>query len=352
MRTRGYGEISAVYRREPVIATDIAHDDRWVDYREVALTHGLCACWSTPVRGVAGDVLAAFAVYHREPRAPTPEDLQLLDRMAHVVRIAIERDRKEEELRRSQALLHMASRVSRLGAWGIDLPDLDFTWSEEARDIHEVGPGAVPTVDELIDFYVPEDRPSMRARFETCVRDGVPFDTELRFRTARGRLLWVRAIGEAVRDHAGAIVRVHGALQDITAQQQAERDRRRLAERLNATLESMSDAFCMVDSDWRFLYVNDEAERLLRRTRAELLGRDMWEEFPEGRQTVAFAEYHRARAEGRARHFELYYPPVDRWLEVNAYPSADGLAIYFRDVTERVRAEATLRESEERFRLL
>jgi PAS domain S-box-containing protein len=341
---------TAVYRRELVIATDIEHDDFWADYRDLALAHDLRACWSTPVLGVAGDVLAAFAVYHREPRAPEPEDLQLLDRMAHVVRIAIERDRRERELHQSQSLLRMATQVSRLGAWSVELPGLEFSWSEEARAIHEVEPDVNPTIDDLIAFYVPEHRPRIRHLFEACVRDGTPFDVELRIVTARGRSLWVRAKGEAVRDEAGTLHRVQGALQDVTTQKQAEAERQHLAERLNATLESMTDAFCLIDPAWRFVFLNAEAERLLGRRREDLLGRGMWDAFPEGRQTIAYDEYHRAIADGQARHFELYYQPIERWLEVNAYPSVDGLAIYFRDQTDRRRNEDKLRESEAQLR--
>ncbi|MEO7643031.1 MAG: ATP-binding protein, partial [Ramlibacter sp.] len=82
-----------------------------------------------------------------------------------------------------------------------------------------------------------------------------------------------------------------------------------------------------------------EAERLLQRTRAELLGRNMWVEFPDGRGSAFEAAYALAARENHAVEIEEFYPPLDAWLEVRIYPSHQGLTIYFRDVSERRRSQ-------------
>jgi len=87
---------TAAYLREPVIATDIAADPLWADYRELALEHGLRACWSTPIFASAGEVLGTFAMYYREPRGPDQRSLELIERVTHIAGIAIERRRAEE----------------------------------------------------------------------------------------------------------------------------------------------------------------------------------------------------------------------------------------------------------------
>lgn len=117
-------------------------------------------------------------------------------------------------------------------------------------------------------------------------------------------------------------------------------------------LESITDAFFAIDREWRFTYVNREAERLLQRPRDALLGRTLWDEFSGALGSAFEREYRRAMAQQTTARFEEYYPPLDTWFDVRAFPTAEGLSVYFGDIAERKRAEERLRESEERFRLL
>ena len=98
-------------------------------------------------------------------------------------------------------------------------------------------------------------------------------------------------------------------------------------------IERITDAFFAVDGDWRFTYVNRRAEPLLRRAPSELVGRVLWEEFPQAVGTRFWDEYHRAMRDGSPVNFVEHFAPLDRWFEVSAYPGADGLSVYFRDVT-------------------
>lgn len=117
-------------------------------------------------------------------------------------------------------------------------------------------------------------------------------------------------------------------------------------EKIDMILSSISDAMFALDRQWRFTYINDYALELLDRSRPDLLGRNLWEEFPEAKDMAFYPEYHRALAENISTAFELYYPPMERWLSVRAYPHHDGLTVYFRDVTARVQSEARLRQHE------
>jgi PAS domain S-box-containing protein len=278
---------------------------------------------------------------------PLPETKQVFA----VGRDITELKQAEEASRRSQALLAMATRVSRLGAWQVELPGRQLTWSEELGAIHETPPGFTPTFAEVIRFYAPEYRELIQRLFNTCAEQGVPFDEEMQIVTARNRRVWVRAIGEAVRDEAGKITRMQGALQDVSEHKEAQEETRRMAARLTATLESITDAFLTIDREWRFSFLNREAERLLMRSRQELVGRSIWEEFPAAAGSLFEHEYRRALAENCTVGFEAYYPPpLDAWFAVRAFPSEQGLAVYFRDVTATRRAGEELRLSEQRFR--
>jgi PAS domain S-box-containing protein len=126
---------------------------------------------------------------------------------------------------------------------------------------------------------------------------------------------------------------------------QRERTRAESAHnQVNRLLESITDAFFALDHEWRFTYLNRQAESLLQSSVTELLGKVLWKEFP---STVANAfeeQFHKAVSERAPVTFEGLYEPLDRWFEVRAYPSEDGLSVYFHDVTERRQAEEALLE--------
>src|SRR3989442_13637469 len=108
----------AAYFRKPVIVCDIAIDPLGDDYRDLALAHGLRACWSTPILSSEGKALGSFAVLSREPRSPTPQHQKIIGQITHLAAVAIERKRAEEELGRSEAYLAEAQRLSRTGSFG------------------------------------------------------------------------------------------------------------------------------------------------------------------------------------------------------------------------------------------
>ena len=137
---------------------------------------------------------------------------------------------------------------------------------------------------------------------------------------------------------------------DITESKRAEGELRESNERITNILESITDAFFAVDSRWRLTYLNRQAERILQRRREELLGQSVWEAFPEAVGSRFYEKYHEAVEAGISVHFEDFYEPLNYWAEVHAYPSDEGLAVYFRDVTERKRAREALHESEQQLR--
>ena len=146
-------------------------------------------------------------------------------RVADVIGIAediSQRRADEDERREQQQLLQMASRVGRLGAWSLDVPSMQPHLSPEALAIHEADGDTAADPRLVVSQYDPEHLRLLRAAVAECSQHGVPFDLEARLTTARGNLRWVRLIGEAVRDAGGAIVRVQGALQDITDRKQLE----------------------------------------------------------------------------------------------------------------------------------
>ena len=111
-------------------------------------------------------------------------------------------------------------------------------------------------------------------------------------------------------------------------------------ERVASILASTADAFFTLDTDWRFTYVNRQAELVLQHRGEELVGQTIWQVFPDAVGSIFYAEYHRAVAEQISVTFDAHYPPLDSWVEVRAYPSRAGLSVYVRDIAERRQAEA------------
>jgi PAS domain S-box-containing protein len=106
---------TAAYRGEPVIVSDIATDPLWIDYRDLALSHGLRACWSTPILTSDGRVLGTFATYYRETRSPNQQEDNIIGQITNLASIAIEREQAEQKLRQAQTDVAYFSRVTTMG---------------------------------------------------------------------------------------------------------------------------------------------------------------------------------------------------------------------------------------------
>ena len=250
----------------------------------------------------------------------------------------------EQKLERSRSLQRVAGRLGRVGGWAADLTRDEAFWSPEIFNILEWEGDEAPPPSDTLARYLPEHRRRLESALQRCAADGVPFDLELEMTTYGGRRLQVRAAGEAERDPSGRIRRLVGAFQDISEQKRLEAQRQQLADRLESTLANMSDAFLLVDREWRVVYVNRSAEQLVEQRREHLLGRVLWDEFPALDDTIAGEHYRHAMETGESVHFELYYEPLENWFEVNAYPSEEGLAIYFTTTTEQRKLREQLQQ--------
>ncbi len=238
-----------------------------------------------------------------------------------------------------ETLAQIAGRIAHLGGFIVDLPSNRVFWSDEVCDIYGVPHGTSPSPPDTLSYYPPEWRARATQVYRDCAERGVAFDVEVQILSAQGVRKWIRASAEAVLDDAGTPIRIEGAIQDIDAAKHADHERRILANRLTTTLESITDGVVMLDRQWRFTFINSVGERLLHCPRAEVLGMNIWDRFPEAVGSRFYEEYHKAVANHSSAAFEEYYAPLDLWVEIRAYPSEEGLAIYFLDIRERKLAQ-------------
>ena len=150
--------------------------------------------------------------------------------------------RANAQLARNQAMLRIAGRTAKLGGWVVTLPAGTVAWSDETAAIHDEPAGFSPPLDRALAYYDAETGGVLRQAFEACVKDGIQFDVEARIITAAGRLVQVRAIGEAARDAAGKITHVQGAFQDISTLKQSEATLKASEERFRLLSKATNDA--------------------------------------------------------------------------------------------------------------
>jgi PAS domain S-box-containing protein len=277
-------------------------------------------------------------------RAPYVDAQGMVIGVICIARDITQERQAQQELHDSRAMLDMAGRSAKVGGWIFDVDQQRLLWSDIVASLHDQPVGYSPTLEKGLASFVPEHRAAVRAAVEHCIASGTPYDMEAEKVSATGRRFWVRTIGEAMRDAEGRVVRIQGAMQDITERKLAALQTQTLAQRLSNTLESITDGFFTVDRDWRFTYINHQAERLWgRQDRDTLLGRVLWDVYPEALGTAFEKFYRRAMAGETGISREGLYAPMQKWFGVDFHPLDDGLSVYFRDVTQTRAARQQLK---------
>ncbi|HEX8639262.1 MAG TPA: PAS domain S-box protein, partial [Pyrinomonadaceae bacterium] len=160
-----------------------------------------------------------------------------------------------------------------------------------------------------------------------------------------GSRFYANGITTALRDVNGNLRGFAKIAKDETGGKLIEDALERSNRRIGNILESLSDAFYALDRDWRFTYINCQAEVLLKRSREELLGKNVWEEFPETVGSAFYRQFHQAIENQAPVTIEDFSSVLNAWIEVRAYPSSGGgLSVYFHNIEERKQADEMLLE--------
>ncbi|MEN9572061.1 MAG: Phytochrome-like protein cph1 [Bacteroidota bacterium] len=240
--------------------------------------------------------------------------------------------------------LDKANQLARVGSWETDLVKGFVYWSAITREIHEASPDYVPDLARSINFYKEgENRDRILQRVKECIENGTPWDEELQLITCKGNTIWIRTIGNAELVN-GKCVRIYGSLQDINTRKRAEMEVLKVYEEKNNILESIGDAFFALDKNWVVTYWNKEAELLLKTPRDMIMGNKLWDVFSASTDSVSYHKYHEALEKNQVIHFEDFYPVLEKWYEIGAFPSENGLSVYFKDITERKVSDMRLKE--------
>jgi PAS domain S-box-containing protein len=252
-----------------------------------------------------------------------------------------------DELRVSRIRLELAVDAAGIGSFDYDLRTGRPSWDDRLLKLLGFpAEGFVPSMAAYYERLHPDDVAATREAIESAIANRSNLEVEYRVVLPGGAVRWLHARGRVLTDGRGEPLTLLGAAYDITEQREGE-------SRVTRVLESMNAAFISLDREWRFSYVNAEAERLLGRSRDDLLGGNLWRLYPDAVGTPFEENYRGALASGEPRLFESYYPPpLDAWYEVRAWPDPDGLSVYFLDITERRRTEERATLAGARLRLI
>ncbi|HEX8378757.1 MAG TPA: CHASE3 domain-containing protein [Pedobacter sp.] len=198
-----------------------------------------------PIKTGDKDVTGALAVFHdiTERKKQQDEILQLNKQLEEkVIERTSELSLALENLKRNEELLQETGKMAKIGGWEIEPEAMSLKWTDELFDIHEVELGKTPDVQSAIDFYAPEARPIITEVFQNCVSAGTEWEIDLPVITAKGKHIWVRSNGRAeLKDNK--IIRVYGALQEITERKKEEQERIKMIDALlvkNTDLEEFT----------------------------------------------------------------------------------------------------------------
>jgi formate hydrogenlyase transcriptional activator len=351
---------TAAFLKERVVVPDVAAEPNWPDqYRDLAIRNGIRAAWSEPILTKGNEVLGTFALYSHEARVPTEEDLTLIKGAGHIARIAIERQRSQEALRKalgklqtSEARLRQVIDTIPTLAW-CNLPDgpnefLNKKWHEytglSPEESHGWGWQAA---------FHPEDLPPLMEKWRELLTSGEPGEIDARLRRRDGVFRWFLIRVEPLRDETGKIIRWYGTSTDIEALKQTEEKLRDDERELRRITDAIPQAIVVLDPSGAPLFANRATldytglsadDVVSPGFREQTFHPEDLERLREERQTALErglpfeAEMRALRKDGEYRWFLIRYNPfrneqnqVTRWYATGT------------DIDDRVRAEERTR---------
>jgi PAS domain S-box-containing protein len=201
-------------------------------------------------------------------------------------------------------------------------------WNDRVTEITGYTDAEIEEMHPL-DFVADRDKEGIAAAIASVIDQQTIEPREGHLVTKDDEQIPYEFTGAPLTDDDGSVWGVAGVGRNIATRKRFER---------------VSDGFCALDTDWRFTYLNSRGEALIGRPEEDLLGTVIWEAFPEVVDTRVYEEFHTAMETQAPVSFDQYFPALDAWFDVRAYPSETGLSVYVREITDRKERERELEQ--------
>ncbi|MBV5308488.1 GAF domain-containing protein [Chromatium okenii] len=349
---QGCGPTGVALRQgQHVVCNDIAADPRMKPWRDAALALGYRASAAFPIR-VAGQVLGVFNLYADTAEFFDTTELNLLDELTQDIGFAMEsmeneRQRKQTEtaLQQQKDILDRTSRLAQVGGWEFDVATGSGFWTAETMRIIGVTPDVSATMSAGLTMFHGEMRQRLERALDTAIKHAQPYELELEITTSAGSHKWIRTVGQPIVEN-GRVVRMEGAIQDISSRKHAQLRARQSEILLDSVFQVLPDLFFLIDPDSTIrdyrasrdadLYVSPAV--FLGKRISEVLPLEVAQQFDDSIALVLVHgklvtyEYSLLMSNG-LRHFES---------RINRLPGTAQLIAVVRDITERKHAETAL----------
>lgn len=345
---------TAAYWGEAMIVEDISTHPVWADFRHLALSHGLKACWSLPIFSTEGKVLGTIAIYYREPHTPNRYEQELTAKATQLARIAIERSYAQQELLRSNAMLKAQQEAAIDGILVIDENRQIASYNQRFCQLWQIPPQLIESGDEggLLQCLLSQlENPQ---EFLTQAESLYTHPTQTsydEFTFKDGRIFEVYSA--PVLSPSGSYYGRIWYNRDITERKQSEAALRQTEEKYRLLVESAGDAIIAVDAETGIiLEANQMAEKILGRSRSKIIGLHQTEIQPPERREKYGVIFQKHVAAGGVLQTELELCQADG-TKVPAEVSAtvvdfQGKKIVqgiFRDIRDRKQTEKVLKQA-------
>ncbi|WP_394908012.1 PAS domain S-box protein [uncultured Mesonia sp.] len=231
-----------------------------------------------------------------------------------------------------------ACEMAQLAFWEYDCEHMQMHWSKNATHIlTDVGAQKMESLTNILQHFKGKYKKQILQAFTRACEEQDTFELEVQLSQGAKEERWVRLQGSPV-PHPTSCKKISGSIQDIS-------ESKRLQLQIEEILGSISDAFYAINTQWEFTYFNRMAEELLDRKADEVLGESLFEVFPITKDSWLFEQFLNAAQNQESSSFEYQYPEDQRWYEINIYPSASGLSVYFKNIDERIYAARALEEA-------
>ena len=348
----GFG--TAAYWGETVIVEDIAVDPRWDDFRDLALAHDLRACWSIPIFATDKKVLGTFAIYYSEPHTPNRHEQELTAKATQLARIAIERSLAQEELLRSNAMLKAQQEAAIDGILVINENRRITSYNQRFCELWQIPHQVIQVGDDqrLLKWMLSQLENSEEFIAEVKELYAHPKNTshyELSFKDGRIFDFYSAPVLSPSGGYYGRI----WYSRDITERKQAEAALRQAEEKYRKLVESAGDAIIAVDAETGIILdANQMAEKILGRSRDQIIGLDQTEIQPQARReqyTEIFKQHIESlgvfQTELELRHLDGTIVPMEVSASVVDVQGKKVVQGIFRDIRDRKQIELSLKQA-------